>query len=245
MLNTIEFESKVLKEWHETPEIKAYRLSVPKDFSFQSAQHVAIGLQVGEKIQQKAFSIASSPSSAHAGYIEIAKRIGTSEYAKKLDGLRVGDTVHIKGPYGRFLFDEARDAVMLSGGIGITPLKNMIEHACEKKLPIKITLIFSNKTPEEIPYKKELDALEKKNKNFRAVHTITRPQESKGTGEWKGPVGRISKEMVSSIGKFSEKIYYICGPPSMVNEVNALLLSLGLKKEQIKLERFTGYIGEE
>ncbi len=245
MVNTIEFESKVLKEWHETPEIKAYHFSVPKDFSFQSAQHVAIGLKIGEKMQQKAFSIASAPSSTHAGYIEVAKRIGTSEYAKKLDNLRVGDTVHIKGPYGRFLLDESKDAVMLCGGIGITPLKNMIEHACEKKLPIKITLLCSNRTLEDIPYKKEFIALEKRNRNFRAMYTLTRPQEGKSAGEWKGLTGRISKEMISSIGKFGEKIYYICGPSSMVNALLSLLKGTGIQDEQIKLERFTGYNGEE
>ena len=242
-LNTTEFESKVLRVRQETPEIKSFHFSTPPEFSFKPAQHIVLELPVGGKGQKKSFSISSSPITN--GYLETTKRMSQSEYSKVMCSLKPGDKVRIKGPYGMFLLDEKRDAIMLAGGIGITPFKNMIEYATEKKLPINITLVLSNKTPEEIPFMEELSALEGKNKNQKIVHTITRPQESKSTGNWKGSTGRINKEIISSIERFKEKIYYICGPPSMVNEVNALLLDLGIKKEQIKLERFTGYNGDE
>ena len=47
------------------------------------------------------------------------------------------------------------------------------------------------------------------------------------------------------VGDIEGKIFYICGPPSMVNVMLALLENMQIPKEQIRIERFTGYDGEE
>ena len=242
MLNIKDFESKVLRVNQETAEIKSFQFSVPDDFSFKPAQHIVLELPVDGKKQMKSFSISSSPSKK--GYIETTKRIGPSEYSKVMGSLKEGDVVRIKGPYGLFLLNEEKDAVMIAGGIGITPFKDMIEYASEKELPIKITLLFSNKTPEDIPFKEELDELDRKNPDLKIIHTITRPNQSKE--EWNGLTGHINEEMIrKEVESFEGKVFYICGPPSMVNEVVAILEKMEIPKEQIKLERFTGYDGED
>ena len=239
-LNIKEFESKVLKVKQETQEIKSFRFLVPADFSYKPAQHIALELNLNGKAQIKSFSIASSP--LQKGYIEIAKRIGESEYSQKLMKLEQGDTVKIKGPYGMFLLQEDKDAVMLSGGIGITPLRDMIQYATEKKLPIKITLIFSNKTPEEIPYKQEFDELQKKNPKLKVIHTITRSEESKEAAKWKGETGHIDADMIKKhASNYTAAIFYICGPPGMVNAMLEILKQMEIPAERIKIERFTGY----
>ncbi len=242
MLNIKDFESKVLRVNQETTEIKSFQFSVPDDFSFKPAQHVVLELHVDGKKQMKSFSISSSPS--RKGYIETTKRIGPSEYSKVMGSLKEGDVVRIKGPYGLFLLNEEKDAVMIAGGIGITPFKDMIEYASEKVLPIKITLLFSNKTPEDIPFKEELDELDRNNSDLKIIHTITRPHQNKE--EWDGLTGHINEEMIrKEVESFEGKVFYVCGPPSMVNEVVAILEKMQIPKEQIKIERFTGYDGEE
>jgi len=242
MLNIKDFESKVLRVNQETAEIKSFQFSVPDDFTFKPAQHVVLELPINGKKQMKSFSISSSPLSK--GYIETTKRIGPSGFSKIMGSLKEGDTVKIKGPYGFFILNEKKDAVMIAGGIGITPFKNMLEYASEKKLPIKITLLFSNKTPEDIPFREELDVLHRENSNLKIIHTITRPGE--GKEEWNGLTGHIGEEMIrKAVGNFEDKIFYICGPPSMVNSIFSMLKEIGVQKEQIVLERFTGYNGEE
>ena len=68
---------------------------------------------------------------------------------------------------------------MISGGIGITPFRSMIKYTIDKKLPTKITLFYSNKTPEEIAYHKEFKDLEDSNKNLKIIYTITNMENSK------------------------------------------------------------------
>ena len=229
-----EFESEVLAVKQETPSIKIWHFSVPEDFSFLPAQYIGLVIKLSNgETKAHAFSVASSPTRLNKGYIVISKRIGESDYSQALDTLKKGDTVIIKGPYGRYLFNEDKDAVMLSGGIGITPLMDMIEYATDKELKTKITLLFSNRTPEEIPFKKELDSLQKQNPNLKIIHTITRPSK-----EWRGVTGRIGKEMIKKYSdKLPDKVFYICGPIEMVNSFVEMLKEIGISEEQIKKHR--------
>src|SRR2546423_6937944 len=74
---------------------------------------------------------------------------------------------------------------MLAGGIGITPLKGMAEYANDKMLPIQVRLLYSNRSEGEIAFRAELEELERRNPNFRVLHTLTGDSVSKG---WKGAV---------------------------------------------------------
>lgn len=234
MLNFYEFDSMVLKEWQETKLIKVIHLSVPQDFLFNSAQYVSIELKAGEYKDAKIFSIATSPTVK--SHIEIAKKLTGSRYSEKFASLKEGDKVKVKGPFGTFLLDVEKDAVMLCGGIGITPLKNMVEYATARELPIKINLLFSNKTS-EIPFKKELDEFAQKNPNFYITYLVTQPTES-----WQGRTGRINAELIKEIPDFKEKIFYICGPILMVSSMEDVLKEAGVPDRQIRVERFTGLV---
>ncbi|MEK6932763.1 MAG: FAD-dependent oxidoreductase, partial [Nanoarchaeota archaeon] len=130
-------------------------------------------------------------------------------------------------------------AVMLSGGIGITPLRSMIKYSLDKKLKIKITLFYSNKVPEEILYQKGLETFAK-NRNFTLISTITEPEESKES--WKGLIGRIDANLIKKYVKdFDNKIFYICGPPKMVDLMQNILKEMNIPQDQIKIEHFFGY----
>jgi NAD(P)H-flavin reductase len=62
--------------------------------------------------------------------------------------------------------------------------------------------------------------------------------------EWKGEKGRIDKAMLMKYlgdNELRESIFYICGPPAMVEAIRNLLQSIQIPKELIKVEEFTGY----
>ncbi len=129
---------------------------------------------------------------------------------------------------------------MLSGGIGITPLRSMMQYATDKKLSCKITLFYSNKAVQDIAFLEELMDIEQKNPLFKPVLTITRPEESQE--EWKGAVGRIDEKLVSgTLGGLKNHTFFICGPPSMVTAMAQLLEALKVPKEKICTELFSGY----
>ncbi len=184
----------------------------------------------------RSFSVASSPTE---NFLMISTKISESPFKQMLDMLKISDEIEATGPYGNFVLDESKDAVMLSGGIGITPLRSMIKYSLDKKLKIKITLFYSNKVPEEILYQKELETFAK-NRNFTLISTITEPEESKES--WKGLIGRIDANLIKKyIKDFDNKIFYICGPPKMVDLMQNILKEMNIPQDQIKIEHFFGY----
>jgi ferredoxin-NADP reductase len=65
---------------------------------------------------------------------------------------------------------------------------------------------------------------------------------NEATNQWKGATGIINAEMIKKeLSDYKETIFYTCGPPPMVNAMEALVESLGLPKDRLKLEYFTGY----
>ncbi|MEP0825299.1 MAG: Rieske 2Fe-2S domain-containing protein [Nitrososphaera sp.] len=193
------------------------------------------------------FSIASSPT--EQDYLMISTRIRDSPYKQKLSSLERGSKITAWGPQGEFVLhgDYSKPAVFLSGGIGVTPFRSMLRFATDKQLPIKITVFDSNRNQQGILYKQEFDSWAGQNKNLRIIYTITeedRPQSSQEV-TWTGERGRIDKAMLDRYltdEEIKNAIFYICGPPGMLKAMQDLLQKdMGIPKERIKAEVFTGY----
>jgi NAD(P)H-flavin reductase len=82
--------------------------------------------------------------------------------------------------------------------------------------------------------------MEAENKKLRVVYTLDNPIERT---VWKGRVGFIHSEMVrEEMSDYAERIFFICGPPKMVDYLRSLLSDeLKLDKGRIKWEHFLGY----
>lgn len=238
----MEFSSKVMEAKQETHDVKMLRFSAPPDFTFKPGQFIMLELDIEGKKDTRTFSICSSPTKHR--FIEIAKKIGDSEYSKKLGELKEGDEVRIKGPFGLFVLDESRDAILLAGGIGVTPFRCYIEYAADKKLRNKIALFYSNKMPEDIAFRSEFADFSKMSSNIRIISTVTRPEESKE--KWTDVAGRIDENMIrhhiSTMGiSIDSALFYVCGPPAMVEAMVTMVKGMGIAQNMIKIERFTGY----
>jgi ferredoxin-NADP reductase/nitrite reductase/ring-hydroxylating ferredoxin subunit len=194
------------------------------------------------------FTISSSPTE---NFVMFSTRIRDSPYKKRLSTLEEGVKVRIRGPEGEFVLHEdySKPAVFLSGGIGVTPFRSMIKYATDKQLPLKIVMFDSNRNRENILFKKEFDDWADMNKNLKIIYTISDDEQQKSSSstanDWKGEYGRIDKAMILKYvdaKMLNDSIFYICGPPSMLKAMQALLQDdLEIPKERIKVEEFTGY----
>jgi ferredoxin-NADP reductase/nitrite reductase/ring-hydroxylating ferredoxin subunit len=190
------------------------------------------------------FTIASSPTE---NFIMISTRIRDTPYKKRLSSLEEEKAkVKVRGPTGKFILHEdySKPAVLLSGGIGVTPFRSMIKYATDKQLPIKIVMFDSNRDETNILYKNEFDECLKTNKNLKIIYTIT-GEGQPPLGHWEGEAGRIDKTMITkyvSEDELNKSIFYICGPPAMLNALqNILNEKLKISKDRVKIEEFTGY----
>lgn len=219
-----------------TPTAHLIRATRPADFAFRASSFVRLTLKTAQGDQAHPMSIASSPS---RNYLEWIVRNSDSEWKNAFTSLQRGDEIQIEGPRGNFFLDPERLAVMIAGGIGITPFKSMIEYATDAKIETPITLVYSSKTPDEIVCNDDLAALTQKNPHLQIIHTLTRHRLDQN---WNGRVGRINIELLREISaKQPDALYYICGTPAMVHSTIEMLRELGMGDDRILQEQFKGY----
>lgn len=191
------------------------------------------------------FSLASSPT--EQDFIMISTRIRDTPYKQKLASLEKGAKVQAWGPEGEFILhkDHSRPAILLSGGIGVTPFRSMVKYATDERLPLKIVMFDSNRDADNILYKSEFDRWAGENNKFKVVYTITEDEGRHDDNRWTGERGRINKEMISrhlSDDEISKAVFYVCGPPGMLQAMQKLLKEeLQIPKDRVKVEEFTGY----
>jgi len=232
------FETTVVASRKLTPQTHGIMLKKPAGFSFRPTQFTFLSMKTDRGLDVRPMSIATSPTRPN---LEYAVRTGDSSFKRAFASLRPGDMVGVQGPFGHFLLEEDRPVVLIAGGIGITPLKGMAEYASDKALPIPVTLIYSNRSQEEIAYRAELEELERRNARFRVIHTLTGSRVAKG---WKGVVGRIGEGHIrEAAGGLDRPVYYICGKPSMVGAMLSLLSNSGVPEDDVMVEVFRGYRG--
>jgi len=234
-----EFETKVMDIIQRTHDIKSFRFAIPEEIYFKPGQYFVLTIKINGEEATKHFSFSISPT--EKGYVEFTKRITGSEFSQALNQLKMGDWARLKLPYGFFTFEGEYDKIaFLVGGIGITAVRSMCKYACDKKLPADIVLIYGNTTEKDIAFHEDFLQMEAGNKNLRVVYTLTNPVDKH---TWKGRIGIINIEMVKKeISDYAERVFYICGPPKMVDYLRSLLSDeLKLDKGKIKWEHFSGY----
>jgi len=218
-----------------TPQTHGIVVKKPAGFSFRPTQFTFLSLKTDVGWDVRPMSIATSTTRPN---LEYAVRVGDSPFKRAFASLRPGDTVAVQGPFGHFVLHEDRPAVLLAGGIGITPLKGMAEYAADKALPTPIRLVYSNRSEEEIVYRAELKDLARRNPRFSVLHTLT-GNAPKG---WEGSVGRIGTRLLQDAARGLDRpAFYVCGTTSMVAEMLRLLSESGVTESDVLVEVFRGY----
>lgn len=221
----------------------AFRFEKPPGWTFKAGQAVDMTLldpaESDSEGNTRAFSIASAP---HEETLMVATRMRDTAFKRVLGSAPLGTRVKIEGPFGNLTLhnNAARTAVLLAGGIGITPFRSMVFRAAKERLPHRIFLFFSNRRPEDAPFLEELQALEKENPNYKLIATMT--QMEKSSRSWQGETGLIHWGMLSNhLKDAASPIYYIAGPPGMVKGMQEMLNQQGVDDDDVRAEEFGGY----
>ncbi len=234
------FTTELIKKEKVSSGAYAFYFRRPDNFNFDPGQYIKMTLDIKNPDARGAsrfFSIASSPTEKE--YLLITTRIMQSSFKKTLQSINPGDIIQMNGPFGGFTMDEKSDkpAVFLTGGIGITPFRSMAFYAHDKNLNIKVTLLASFATSQDLVFFEELKSIA--GSNFKFIPTITHLIKGE---TWKGETGRIDDQMIRRyIEKPDIPIYYIAGPQAMVDAMIKLVNSIGVLPGQIKKENFPGY----
>jgi ferredoxin-NADP reductase len=230
------YETYVKEIIPRTYNVTSFRFPRPAELNYKAGQFFFITLKADGKELKKHFSFSSSPT--EKTHIEFTKKLSDSDFSATLKALKAGDWARIDAPYGKFTFEGEHEKIgLLAGGIGITPFKSICQYCTDMRLNTKVTLLYGNRTENDIAFRKELEALQRQNKNLKVVFIL-----NEADSNWKGATGLITAEMIKKeIPDYEETTFYTCGPPKMVEIMEKLVAQLGLPETQLKREYFTGY----
>jgi ferredoxin-NADP reductase len=219
----------------------AFRFEKPPGFQFKAGQAVVLELlnppaEEGQK--RRTFSLASAPFESS---LAIATRMRDTAFKRALKALPEGASVKLIGPLGQLtLADASRPAVFIAGGIGITPFISMLRQATTESSPQTLLLLYSNRRPEDAAFLGELQELERQNRNFRLVPTMTEMTKSART--WSGETGFLNGDLIRrAVKDLATPLYYVVGPPAMVVAMQGTLRAAGVPEDDILTEEFYGY----
>ncbi len=232
----MKYETTVQGIIQRTPNVTSFRFGRSEELDYKAGQFFFVTLKHEGKELTKHFSFSSSPTEKN--HIEFTKKLSDSEFSAALKAAKAGDWARIDGPYGQFTFEgEYPKIALLGGGIGITPFISICKNATDKALNSRITLFYGCRTPNDIVFREEFEQLARRNSNLKIAFTV-----SEAPPDWTGSKGNIDIEMIKRVlPDYKENIFYACGPPPMVKAMQGLVESMGLPKEKLKLEYFTGY----
>lgn len=234
-----EFDTVFSEIIQRSPQVKSFRFPIRGEgISYDAGQFFFATIKVDGQDAAHHFSFSSSPT--EKGYIEFTKRITPSAYSQTLAVSKPGDWAHLKGPTGSFTLPRTkRKLAFLSGGIGITPMRSMLRSIADSQQPWDIVLLYGNSTYDEIVFRDELDKISAMKLGLRVEYVLSGPN---FPAEWKGKKGLINKDIIAEvIPDYKERLFYLSGPPKMVNSLGDELIALNLPKEQAKMDSFTGY----
>lgn len=221
----------------------AFRFAKPADWSYRAGQYVDITLrdplETDAEGNTRGFSISSAP---REDVIMITTRLRDTAFKRVLQQLPLGTRVKIEGPFGDLRLHHAdRPAVLLAGGIGITPFRSiLVETIGGGSLPYRVVLFHANRRPEDASFADEFRALARTDPNLTFVPTMTAMAGS--TQPWGGEQGHIDAAMLRRhLAGVAHPIHYIAGPPGMVQALRTMLVGSGVDEDDIRTEEFTGY----
>jgi len=221
----------------------AFHFEKPTDWTFGAGQFIDMTLlkpaETDSEGNTRGFSLASAP---FEDTLMIATRMRDTAFKHVLNALPLGDEVKIEGPFGdlRLLSNATRPAVVLSGGIGITPFRSILMQAAKANRPGRIIFFYANRRPEDAPFLDDMRALARQNATFTFVPTMTDMDASHLA--WDGERGRIDQKMLAEyLTGVASAVYYLTGPPAMVKGLRTVLQAAGVDADDIRTEEFTGY----
>lgn len=237
---------KVAKIVEESQSIRSFHLE-PADgaglLPHAAGQHLPIRVTVpgADKPVIRTYTLSVAPSD---GLYRISVKRDGAVSRHLHDTMRVGDVIEARAPDGQFTIDpyETRPAVLLAGGIGITPLLAMLRHIVyegQRRQRMRPVILFqAARSKLDRPFDRELaELVEAAQGAVRWIRVLSDPG---GAGEgidYDAP-GRIDMALLTRFLQFNDYDFYLCGPPLFTQALYDGLRNYSIADRRIYAETF-------
>lgn len=219
----------------DTHDTKTFCFALPEDATLDMlpGDHLYVHATIDGKTVKRPYTPSSMPGTT--GYFDLTvKRYETGSVSKYLHDREVGDTVMMSGPNqgGHWVDGMAKKVGFVAGGTGITPMISIIRWILGKSLPVELFLVFANKTEADIIFRDEWDADLREHATFHCYHVLEQPPPG-----WTQGTGRITEDILRKQlpPPGPTTVIFLCGPPPMVDVLEATLRAIGYSEQAIIL----------
>ncbi len=230
-----QYTGTLIEKIRETWDTHTLHFKLDGPFDFKPGQFVMVKPTINGRTINRAYSISSPPTIKD--YIALTVRLGgtytVSKYLNEV--IQVGDQLPIRGPYGKFYWEEGMsDTIfMIAAGSGITPFRSMVQYVLHKNIDVQMKVMYTCRYVKEIICRKMWKGYNKKYPNLDVILTVTREKPE----NWEGHLGRIDHNLLQKEVKgFEDGLFYICGAPPFVESMITLLKEVGIAEDRIKHE---------
>lgn len=203
-------------------------------------QYVVLRLQtsLGSPPLFRSYSLSGPPSSEH---FRISVKIEPNGAAGTWlrEHVRIGDALDVSSPRGSFILEPGENpVVLLSAGIGATPVLAMLYALAESQAPREVLWLHGARDRQHHPFAAEVRRLIQMLANGRSYICYSRPDSHDKLGEDFDAAGHLSRLVFDKAGVPRAADVYLCGPARFMTEMKAALTNLGVAPERIHTEVF-------
>ena len=207
---------------------------------FQAGQFVVLRLLVDPNKPSvlRSYSLSDLPATDHLR-ISVKGELNGIGSSFLCNRTREGDVLDVSAPRGSFTLRPSQNpAVLLSAGVGATPVMSMLHTLAAEKSQREVWWIYGARNRADHPFAEESHSLLKQLSRGRGCIVYSRPTAGDQIGADFDAPGHIDTPLLERIGVPQGSDFYLCGPSSFLKNMRAGLKSWGVPAENVHTEIF-------
>jgi nitric oxide dioxygenase len=212
---------------------------------FLPGQYISIKLEIeGEEFTHiRRYSLSDAPGKNYYR-ISVKREAGTASPDGMVsnflhDSVTEGEILQVSAPAGDFVLDTEKNTpvVLLSGGVGLTPMLSMLKTVVEVQPDRKVTFIHAAANGKVHALREEVESLTSL-ENVNSFFFYDSPTEEDRMNHNFDVEGYVTEEWLANNLPTAEAEFYFCGPVPFMRAINTSLKNLGVNAERIHFEFF-------
>lgn len=237
---------KVAEVKRETPEAVSIRFEVPADlaplYAYRQGQHLTLKRDIDGQDVRRSYSICAGVEEQSL-QVAVKKIPGGLFSSFANDALKAGDVVEVMPPAGHFYTEldpsAARQYVAFAAGSGITPVLSLARTTLAREPKSRFTLVYGNRRLASTMFHEALWELKDRYlARFEIYHVFSREEQEVELFNGRIDAAKVDAFLRTLIPVDGIDEAFVCGPASMIDEVEAALVAAGVPREHVHVERF-------
>lgn len=230
----------------DTSEAVVVSFAVPpalrETFGFTQGQYLTLRHTVDGQDLRRSYSICAGVDD---GELRVGvRKVKGGVFSNWINAsLKVGDTLQVMAPQGRFFVpiqpDARRHFVGIAGGSGITPILSIMKTVLAREPLSRFTLIYGNRALQSTMFKEEIEDLKNRYMTRLVLHHVFSDEHTDAAINH-GLMNRdkIAEFLQALVPAAVIAHVFVCGPFQMNDEAEAALTAAGVPEDRIHIERF-------